>query len=75
MRRTTPVVQAAYPNGVGGWILLIDRPLGWDAPWFRSSLTGRATPVRVFRPGRRDRRIHVLPRPGPGRRPQAPQAP
>lgn len=75
MGRTSPVVQAVLADGEGGWVVIVARPLGWDAPYFRHPLTGRAATARASRPGRHTRRIQLLPRPGPCRRPEVAQAP
>ncbi len=75
MRRTTPVVQAAFPDGNGGLVLLIARPLGWDAPCFRDPATGRDS--AQARPGAfgHGLQVQVLARPGPARRPASPEGP
>jgi hypothetical protein len=69
MIQVAPVVVAAFPDGSGGLVLIIERPLGWDAPHFRDPVTGRdgrqAGPV----PRRRDSRVQVRARPGPARGP------
>lgn len=69
------VVVAAFPDGSGGLVLLVERPLGWDAPYFRDPVTGRDGCHPAAVPRRRDHRVQILARPGPTQQPEVAQGP